>query len=186
MPGQDILYEAFSTYETLLGRNFLISLEDGYSFVLSFHAKNFSHLIGLHYLSDIDQIRRSKGPARTYKEIDKKMITHDVIKKSTSFQSIRERIVFFPELPTLLTPGTRVVHPFDGQKSFSKITGDVMLYRDNMVAYLNLSCVRDAMESVAGAPKYAPQSFVIEHSTRFYDNNPITAIDTISELVRGA
>ena len=45
-----------AVFERLMRNNYIIRLENGQDIFLKFNKRQFAHLIGLHYLTDIPQV----------------------------------------------------------------------------------------------------------------------------------
>lgn len=185
MTTSDILVRAYEEYEKVNGRDYQITLSNGYSFILSFKSTNFKHLIGLQHLTDIEFLRDSSG--RVYRAIRSGLITEDTIRQSSMFWDIHERVHDLRHLAELLQVGSRTIHPFDRSLAHSSIQSDVLIYReDDYSVYLTLACCRNRVITAGGAvmDAYAPESFMPEHTNRFIRGQSRAHITVIQEIPR--
>lgn len=100
----DQLEWCLHTYEELLGRNFILTLETGEQLIIAFQKEHFHHLLGLHKLNDLDLVNtKHNSVSKIYKTIATNRVDEHYLKKSVHFQSMKDRFMYFPFISSLLT-----------------------------------------------------------------------------------
>ena len=93
-------------YETLIGNEYTLILENDMIITFNFDKGNFFHLMGLHKLSDVDEFHiggKMKSKSLIYKEILKGTIPDHILWDKKGYDKIIDRINNFEYIEDLLT-----------------------------------------------------------------------------------
>lgn len=134
----DLLQASAIAFQELTGSDYVITArKKDHTIRVSvfFETGQFFHLIGLSKLRDLPVLNnRNKG--NVFQRILNGEITYDTVRKSTFFESIRDRIYYFSELETLLN--NEIILKFNQNKAHSLIHATMLLYRKQEDIYLHL------------------------------------------------
>lgn len=145
---------------TLLGNNFIIHIEDGRAIPFCFKLAHFHHLLGLHYLDDMPDIKNAKNKSGLVKKLLKDPRLFSRIQRSSHFEKIRDRIEKFPIIvDMLISDRCKIIIDFD--KSLlpaTSIKSEFLLYKtEDYKCYhiLGIASVKNF---------YYPETFLVENS----------------------
>ncbi len=142
-------------YKDFLNKDFFLTLENGIVLHIFFQKSNFSHLVGLHKLKDLEIANRT-GSA-IYKDLERGRITQSDLEKSDYYYLIQNRVNHFPKIDQIF--GKKIIVDFNpALLSSCKLNAEYILYQNCGSAYIHLAIGH----SVRG---YYPESF-------FYDITP--------------
>ena len=164
---EDSLYEAALYYKENL-ENKRFHLQAGKSGVLLefdilFTDDHFKHLLGLHKLTDIAQVRASSSIL--YQRILNKEITQLEIKASLSYSFIEDRLKYFQELKAVLFSKNLMIKSLHGQ--FNTIVANFMLTKkDDSYGYAHLF-LKEEEEGFT-----IPVTFFTREDNMYLRNNP--------------
>lgn len=172
--------ECAALYNKMLGKKYIFTLEGDLEFKVEFTPSNFYHLLGLEKLTDIEQIKNAK-PNKVFKSILNGSISDSIINKSKHYASIKDRIINFDYLPSLVhfDKSNKIIVDFDKNKlSFeSKLTNTkYILYKriDNKICHLTL-----------GKRKIIyPETYIIEPSGQYLSDQTLLDIKNIKIIER--
>lgn len=129
MENEDILYERANMYSKLLDieYKFILGRKNKLKEInVVFTEFEFIHLIGLHYLKDITDLRYFKMN-ELYKRLLSKEITYDTIKDSDYFDLITDRFEKFIIFETLLDE-SKEIYLYDYKKlKYTKIKAEYLI-----------------------------------------------------------
>ena len=153
----------FETINALLKKQFTIHIEDGREVSFRFKKESFSHLLGLHYLTDLPQLANQPGRL-ALNTLEKDSRIFDSIRKSAHYEKVRDRMNSFTRITDMLLNDTcEVVVDFDKSKVPSAmIKSKFLLYKtDDHITYYILG--------IAESPKggFYPETYFVENS-RYY------------------
>ena len=94
----DRLMECALLFQKMLNKRYIIKIDrkskDPRDLKLIFDKLHFKHLIGLHYLTDVNQLK-CKNSEKIFDKIINGQITYDQISSSVKFQKIKEMVEAF-------------------------------------------------------------------------------------------
>ncbi len=161
---QDILVE----YEKLFYKDYTYYLENGQIITFTFGKENFDHLFGTHKVKDIPLFYRNNGTRKTAKEIynllKKNTVTDEMLKNSSNFDEIRERVEHFHLLDAICKG--EIIFWFDKTKARSIIDAQVLIYSKQQEPIKHLHIFLKRLHD----NKYVPISFTVEPTNRFIEN----------------
>ena len=132
-------------------------------FDILFSAERFKHMIGLHKINDIAQVKYSSS--KLYHQILNKELTISNISISKNYYSIKNRLIFFEELENILNSKELMIKSLHGK--FNTIEADYLLsYKDNKYGYSHLFLKRINQEICV------PVTFFIHNNNDYLRNNP--------------
>ncbi|MBQ7913393.1 MAG: hypothetical protein IJ308_06620 [Clostridia bacterium] len=177
---EDLLYKDALFYKTNFeGKKF--HLKAGRKCVLLefdilFSSDHFKHMIGLHKLKDISQLRYSSS--KIYRQILNKELAFTDISFSIYYYLIENRIMFFEELKNILASKELMVKSLHG--NFNTIEADYMLsYKNEEYGYVHLFLKQKNEGTVE------PITFIIHDNNDYLKNNPNKwTVLSIEEIVR--
>lgn len=102
-------------------------------FTLEFKAEHFYHLIGLHKLTDIPQLKG--GTSVIFNLILNDEITYSDISKSSFFDEINKRIEYFCQLEKMLDNNEIIISFNANAVKGSRINADYLIYLDSDIVY---------------------------------------------------
>lgn len=109
------LEQCVKTFDSLLYKEYILTLENGLKVIIHFEKGNFYHLIGLHKLTDLPQLcGKDSSASKIYKDIRRGKIAHKDICKSQFYYKIENRINYFSFTPDLLH--SKIIIDFDKSK----------------------------------------------------------------------
>ena len=167
MEEKDWLYEAAFYYKENL-ENKRFHLKAGKSgilleFDILFTNDHFKHLLGLHKLTDIAQVRVPSSIL--YQRILNKEISQSEMKASLSYFFIEDRLKYFKELKAVLFSKNLMIKSLHGE--FNTIIADFMLTRkENSYGYAHLFL----KEQEKGFT--IPVTFFTREDNAYLKNNP--------------
>lgn len=114
----DNLRECAIYYDSLIGNEYTLVLENDIKLVFKFEKSNFFHLLGLHKLTDVNEFyigNRIKSKNVIYKEILSGVIPDSILCDKKGYDNIAERINNFQYIKDLLTydKSNKVIIDFD-------------------------------------------------------------------------
>lgn len=173
----DLLKESALAFQRLIGSDYIITAQKGEKRIcltIYFERSQYLHLIGLNKLSDIPIF---KGNSRSvFQNILDGKITYETIRQSAFFESIRERILFFPEIESLLY--NEIILRFDQRKAYSTICATMLLYRKQDDTYLHLFLIRDK----AKADTLVPCSFFPRKDNKYIQRQQVYKILSVRKV----
>ena len=152
-------------YAELLDKDILILLENGTRLKFFFLEEHFMHLLGLHYLRDLDCFPTSRK-RQALSLIRAGKITQAMLERSEFYAGIEQRIEMFEKLPLFFMPGRcELIIDYDRSKvkPYSAITADYILFIQEAGLYLHLPLVYNEKRVLC------PQSFFAKNSRRYID-----------------
>ena len=162
----DILKKCAEIFEKYTSKKCTFVLDCNMTVDVIFNTKQFHHLVGLQYLTDIAQVdTRGKGNSSSYiyKQILKKRISHDTIKFSSFYGDIEDRLKYFLNFDDVVN--SKIIVDFDYTKLQTKILSKYLLYRQYGDIYVILG-LRYSEKYNA----YVPETFIIEPSDYYIKN----------------
>lgn len=135
------LQECAKLYETLMNKNYIFTLENGIKFKIFFKPGNFYHLLGLHKIKDVQQLK-DISREKVYKDILDGTLESSVIESSVFYYKIADRIKYFEKITDMLDKEkSKIIIDFDcelvdgSELEFTKY----ILYRHLKSGYANLT-----------------------------------------------
>lgn len=175
-----VLESAISDYELLLKKDYKYELLDKKDVEVKFKKENFPHLLGLHKLVDIKDLKRLhdkkiKG-SKIYKKVTDKEISNEMVLSSPYYNKIENRFKYFNKINEIIF--TKVIYNFDRTKVHTSIKADLVLYtiKDNL--YIHLFLVKSSKGNY-----FAPMTFIVEEDDKYikeqigYDVKQISIIE---------
>lgn len=174
--------DCFNIYNELLNKKYILHIEDDLQLELTFSKDNLKHLLGLHKLRDVSFTNNEA--LVVYKLIKNGIINDSILRKSSDYSRIEERIIYFHIIPVLLH--SKIIIDFDPSKipdktytSKLKNTKYILCNRleNGFVVHLTLA------EREYNTFRYYPETFFIEHSNMYISDQElknITKIEIIS------
>lgn len=158
------IQECAKFYETLMGKNYIFTLENDIKFTLFFKASNFYHLIGLHKLKDIRQlVDGSLSLNKIYKNLLSGELSSAVIEKSAFYHKISSRIEHFEKILEMLDKNkSKIIIDFDPElvEGTELLNTKYILYKHLGSGYANLT-LGENKDSIY------PETFFTENSKRY-------------------
>lgn len=154
----DKLEEVMKDYESLTNKCYVYDLVDKGEIKVFFKKENFPHVIGLHKLLNIKDLKRlyykKISGKNIYKQLENKKISSEMIFKSPHYKKIEDRFNYFYKVKELVFE--KVIYDFDRSKLRSTIPADLVLYtiQDNL--YIHLFLVKRKQGY------YVPMTFIVE------------------------
>ena len=152
------LEQCIQTFENILDKDYILTLEDGTVLHIFFTAKHFKHLLGLHKLTDIAAFHPKRGLSAkaVYDYIKRGKITFDTIRKSAHYSKIADRVACFPMIESLFFK--KVIVDFNpALLKNCKLQAEFILYTEYRNGYLHLAIGHDIKGQY-------PESFFYEDS----------------------
>lgn len=162
----DKLSECVEAYQKLLGKHYILTLENGMKIEFYFAPRHFPHLIGLHYLTDTPQVIQTakNNSAAIYRNIRKGFITYSLLKKSKFFSKIEKRIEYFPLISGLM--GQKIIIDFDPSKvEKTEFKARYILFKSHELGYLHLCLGADSKIFYPESYIYEPSKYYISEQT---------------------
>lgn len=156
----DILKNCAQIYNKYVNYNYTFVLDCEISFVVSFHAEHFHHLVCLKYLTDTVQVTKRKDYPTSviYKKILKGKIPQSIIEKSEFFTKIHERLLYFCNFDEIIS--SKLIIDFDYTKVPSTdLLSKYLLYKQYEDGYAILGLKYDIQKGL-----YVPETFFFEKS----------------------
>lgn len=169
--------ECVNIFEKLLFKRYIFLLENDIEIELFFQKGYFYHMLGLEKLVDIMQLNGSAS--KIYKDIQKGRISHKLIKKSSHYDTIRERIKYFDYIPDLLH-SSKIIIDFDksllknknGTEYSKLINTKYILFRRVDSGYIHLTIGQKSKEAY-------PETFFYEPSKRYISEQNLLSIRNV-------
>ena len=162
----DILQQSVATYEYLMTKKYIIHLENNNIIELDFKKYYFPHLIGLHYLTDRDevQLRDTNNASKIYQNIINGRVTYKSISGSEYIEKIYDRIALFPKCKELLESNIlNLIIDFDKSKAPNcTLKAKYMVYDHHLNGYIHLCLGYNEDKQT-----YYPVSFIFEPSNYY-------------------
>lgn len=143
-------------YETqLCNRVFCYEIANGQTVCVGFYREQLCHLMGLQHIFGRD--RRYLG-ASGFEKIKQGRLTVQHAKRHDrpAFDQIKERLLYFSELPTLMLQGDMMQFRADAART--SIIADFIIYREKRAHLLHLFLRKESEKK----DYYAPVSFVVK------------------------
>lgn len=151
MKGEDILKRLSDQYEKIIKKNYIYQIDGGIKLEIVFKKRNFPHLIGLHKLIDIPDLKKlsnKTGQADiVYRNIRNDKLTYEIISKSKHFSEIKDRIESFKEIDRILETSELIIN-FNKEtlkketKMETELKSNVILYTKIKEKYIHLCVVK--------------------------------------------
>lgn len=158
------IQECAEFYETLMGKNYIFTLENGIKFIFFFKPSNFYHLTGLHKLNDIRQlVDGSLSLNKIYKNILSGELSTELIEKSVFYHKISSRVKHFGKILDMLDKSkSKIIIDFDPEliEGTELQNTKYILYRHLDSGYANLTLGEDK-------GSIYPETFFTENSKRY-------------------
>ena len=168
-------------YTELLDKDFLIQLENGTCLKFFFLEEHFMHLLGLHYLRDLNCFP-SNRKRQVLSLIQAGKITQALLERSEFYSGIEQRVEMFEKLPLFFAPGRcELIIDYDRSKvkPYSSITANYILFIKEEDLYLHLPLVYNEKQVLC------PQSFFAKQNKRYIDRQKKYRIMSIRAVPRG-
>lgn len=167
-------------YGTLLGKDFILTLEDGRRIKLFFLNGHFYHLAGLHKLSDIPlRAHPNENNREIYNKIIRGEITQADIMHSKQYNRICDRLNCFEYLPKMLEK-SKIIIDFNnallGNRSVLHNT-KYILYAKHKIGYIHLTIG----EKKSGI---YPESLFCENSKQYISEQTLLDIVKVEVIKR--
>lgn len=177
----DPLILAAKSYEKLLNKDFIITIDtkDGNTETIQvrFKKDNFYHLIGFHYLKDLPQLDTKRNKKNSiFNNVLQGNIKYNLIKSSSYFKKIEDRICYFNNIDKLLLE--KIILDFDSCNVRFKTTikCDYMFFKNNDGKYMHLSLAKDK--------NHYPESFFVRDDNKYIKNQVVFDVISIKEIVK--
>lgn len=172
----DPLLLAVRSYQKLQGKTFMITLETGVKIKVTFNKNRFFHLIGFHYLTDISQIRFNQNKKnRIYNNIEKGILTYDIIRSSDHFTpEIEDRVLNFQHIDKLLSEDVIVNFDKSKFKYKSDLKSEFILFKDVGGINIHLCLAMDG--------DFYPESFFARHDSDYIEGQVKLKIVSVKEV----
>jgi len=168
-------------YAELLDKDIVVRLEGGECLRFFFLEEHFMHLLGLHYLRDLDCLS-GRRKRQILSRIKDGQLTQAMLEGSCFYTQIERRVEMFEKLPLFFSPGKcELIIEYDRSKvrPYSNITAHYILFIQETGAYLHLPLVYNENNVLC------PQSFFVEDGTRYIDRQKKYRILEIKAVPRG-
>ena len=166
----DTLKKSAEIYSDYIDYDYTFELDCDIDVTVAFRASNFYHLIGLHYLTDIAQLDRTRvnnSNTSIYKKILNGRISQDLIAKSDFYHMISERISQFSNLGDIIS--SKFIVDFDYTKlPKTDLLSKYLLYKQYENGYAILGLRYDWKNNI-----YVPETFIFEH-TDYYIKDQVS------------
>lgn len=163
----NVLEEAIAAYQTLLGKDFCLTIGTAQREILKikffFLPEHFIHLSGIGKLKDLADINGTKSRKNLYRRLVTGDIEYQYIQASAFFSEIDKRLHDFVMLPQLLNnlTNSKIIIKFNPALAGTRITADFLLYRKENEAIYHLFLKEH------GDGIFAPVSFFSRNSPKF-------------------
>ena len=155
------IQECAKFYESLLKKEFIVTLENGMAFSFYFRRENFYHLLGLHKLTDIQQLQ-NPNRALIYKEIKNGKLSYLTIQNSKFYNRISERINYFDHISALLNKEhSKIIVEFDPD-----IVSNTHLKNTRFIFYKH-ETTGYSLLTIGKIKYFYPETFMYENSKRY-------------------
>ena len=166
----DLLRKCAEVYSGYSGFDYVFTLDCNLSVTVAFRAGHFHHLAGLHYLTDIAQVDKTRFNNSTvdiYKKILKRKITQNLIEKSKFYSKIEERLFHLADLGNVIS--SKFIIDFDSTKvPKTELMSKYLLYRQYENGYAILGLKYDIKNNV-----YIPETFIFSHSDYYIKDQAV-------------
>lgn len=176
----DKLLHCANEFGKLLNKDYLFTFSNGQNITLYFKPKHFSHLAGLHKITDIKALKTTNG-TNIYNQIINGNITYETISSSAKIEEVEGRLNNFYDIDILLFD--KVVINFDPKKTpgrTSKLKSDIIFSKEQNNGYIHLCLAKDSKQNL-----YYPETFLFEESEYYIKNQDtlnITAYNIIERI----
>ncbi|MCI8980220.1 MAG: hypothetical protein HFE52_06090 [Clostridia bacterium] len=169
----DLLYECASKYGNYAGCDYTFFLDCGIDFTVAFNKSHFYHLIGLHKLTDIAQLKKSQYNSANsiYRNIMNGHIKFNDIVKSLHYNEIASRLQFFTDIYNIVN--SKVIIDFDYTKvQRTSILANYILFKDygEMKAHCGFAYDRN------GKDRYYPETFFVQDNDYYIKNQDVYSV----------
>lgn len=176
-----ILSRIIRNYELLCRNDYVYRLSNGAEIKVVFQKSNLPHLLGLHKLIDIEDLRRlnEKSVAANviYKKLKRGVITFEQISNSEHFYEIERRLEYISKLEHLLFD--RVVLDFDPSKLKTKLTKvNILFYVKINDEYVHLPLVLN------NTGYYAPNTLIVQNDRYYIENQNELNVESLTIMNR--
>lgn len=163
----DLLKKSADIYKDYVDCDYTFTLDCNITLTVAFRARNFYHLVGLQYLTDIaqlDKTRPNNSAFSIYKKILNSNITLELIQKSTFYNRIEGRLSHFSDLGEVIS--SKIIIDFDYTKvPRTELLSKYLLYKEYESGYAILGLRYDVSNDI-----YIPETFVFEPSDYYIKN----------------
>lgn len=144
-------------YAELLEKDYFLTLENGIVLHIFFKKHNFKHLLGLHKLIDLQESKLSSGVL--FKKALNGNLTDSILKKSSFYDLIADRIAAFPDVEKVF--GKKIIVDFNPLLLEScKLEAEYLLYTQYGEGFIILSIGNTVSEEY-------PESFFYERTNQY-------------------
>jgi len=169
----DLLLECINKYKNYVGRDYTFFLDCGINFTVAFKKNHFYHLIGLHKLTDIAQLRKTQynSSSSIYRNILNGNIVFNDIVKSSHYSEIENRLKFFTDIDSIIK--SKVIIDFDYTKVHqTNLLANYILFKDygKMKAHYAFAYDRK------GKDLYYPETFFVQDNDYYIKNQDIYSV----------
>lgn len=162
------LIEFFEFYKNeICSFSYKYKFEDETELILSFKEENFAHLLGLHKFKKINSYKTSNEINRDI--LSNKIVLKDLIskEKNTMTSELKDRIVYFPLLKTLLE-NTDTALEYNINSIFNTKIKFSFLLKTNKISVIVYLAVREISRNKKIC---VPVSFLVDRNDRFSKMN---------------
>lgn len=176
------LLNVVAKYELICKNDYIYTLSNGMEIKVVFTKNNLPHLLGLHKLVDIEELRKySKKQVSAnliYKKLKSGEMTIEDLSKSEHFHEMKSRLDHIENLETLLFD--RVVLDFDHKKIKTKLDKvKILFYTQIGNDYIHLPLLLGSKGS------YIPNTFLVQDNRYYIENQEELNVVSLTVMNRG-
>ena len=169
----NLLKKSADVYKDYVNFDYTFTLDCDISLTVAFRTRNFYHLVGLQYLTDIaqlDKTRPNNSVFSIYKKILNGSITQELIEKSSFYNKIEKRLSYFSDLGDVIS--SKIIIDFDYTKvPRTELLSKYLLYKEYENGYAILGLRYDTLNDI-----YIPETFVFEPTDYYIKNQTAYSI----------
>ena len=173
----DSIQDCAKLYKTLLNKTFYFTLENNIKFKLFFKAENFVHIIGLHKLTDLKLTEQFSAKV-LFKKLLNGDISNELIKNSTNYKKIQNRIYYFDNIIDMLNnKSAKIIINYDKSlvNNSKLINTKYILYKTIDECYLMLTIGKKE------SGEY-PETLFLESTKKYISNQELLDIIDIKTV----
>ena len=176
MSPTDNIQDCAKLYNNLLNKRYYITLENGIKFEFYFTKQGFAHLLGIHKLKDIPQLRNISSE-KIFKDILAGKLKHNTLKISNYYNKISDRVEHFEQILDMLdiTKSNKIIINFN-----KELVSDTKLDNTKFIFYKNESVGYSMLTIGKKSKQYYPETFFYEDSNRYINEQILLDIVDIS------
>ena len=176
MSPTDNIQDCAKLYNNLLNKRYYITLENGIKFEFYFTKQGFAHLLGIHKLKDIPQLRNSSSD-KVLKDILSGKLKHNTLKVSKYYNKISDRIEHFEQISDMLdiTKSNKIIINFN-----KELVLDTKLDNTKFIFYKSESVGYSMLTIGKKTKQFYPETFFYEESNRYISEQILLDIVDIS------